>query len=131
MLLYSEIQDLFDPVISARHNNYAADAKHVTNLDVSQLSKTPIDVSGRFVITTRCRTGRSVRGFKLPPCISFEERRQLEAAVTKSLLSLEGDLQGGYFPLHGSRSFEEMPTGMSAEKEEELRSNGNLFQASY
>jgi creatine kinase len=52
----------------------------------------------------------------------------LEETIVKSLLSLEGDLKGNYFPLHGSKSYGPKPTGMSLEKEEELRSNGNLFQ---
>ena len=79
-------------------------------------------------MTSRCRTGRSVRGFRLPPCVSFEERRELEKVIVKGLLSLESDLKGDYFPLHGSRSYADKPEGMSLEKEEELRSNGNLFQ---
>ena len=29
---------IFDPVISARHNGYAADAKHPTDLDVDKIS---------------------------------------------------------------------------------------------
>ena len=41
---------------------------------------------------------------------------------------MTGDLQGDYFPLAGSRSYKEKPTGMSEEKEEQLRSRGNLFQ---
>ena len=101
---YEVFKDLFDPVISARvsnfnlyyktlylliqailpylnpnfarHNGYAADAKHPTDLDTSKLSKTKIDPTGKYVLTTRCRTGRSVRGFLLPPVISFEERRE-------------------------------------------------------
>jgi len=52
----------------------------------------------------------------------------LEKVIVKGLLSLEGDLKGDYFPLHGSRSYADKPEGMSLEKEEELRSNGNLFQ---
>ena len=43
-------------------------------------------------------------------------------------MALEGDLKGDYFPLHGSKSYEPKPNGMSKEKEEELRSAGNLFQ---
>ena len=92
------------------------------------LSATKIDPTGKYVLTSRCRTGRSVRGFRLPPCVSFEERRELEKVIVKGLLSLEGDLKGDYFPLHGSRSYADKPEGMSLEKEEELRSNGNLFQ---
>merc|ERR1719261_1076979 len=127
---YEVFKDLFDPVISARHGGYAADAKQPTNMDLSQLSDTDIDPEGKYVLTTRVRTGRSVRGFMLPPTISFEERRRLEALCVKALLSMEGDLAGEYFPLNGSRSNPagDKPDGMSEAKEEELRSAGNLFQ---
>jgi len=121
-------KEIFDPVISARHNGYAADAKHPTDLDITKLSDTKIDPTGNYTLTSRCRTGRSVRGFKLPPVIGFEERRKLEALVVKGLLSMDGELKGDYFPLHGSRSYEAKPTGMTLEKEEELRKAGNLFQ---
>merc|ERR1711937_421032 len=125
---YEVFKELFDPVISARHNGYAADAKQPTNLDISQLSDTDIDPEGKYVLTTRVRTGRSVKGFMLPPTISFEDRRKLEALCVKALLSMEGDLKGEYFPLHGSKSYSAKPNGMSEEKEEALRKCGNLFQ---
>merc|ERR1712072_404820 len=125
---YEVFKELFDPVISARHNGYAADAKQPTNLDISQLSDTDIDPEGKYVLTTRVRTGRSVRGFMLPPTISFDKRRELEALCVKALLNMEGDLKGEYFPLHGSRSYAPKPEGMSVEKEESLRKCGNLFQ---
>ena len=79
-------------------------------------------------MSSRCRTGRSVRGFRLPPCVSFEERRELENIIVEGLLALEGDLKGDYLPLHGSRSYADKPGGMSLEKEKVLRSNGILFQ---
>merc|ERR1719281_1079214 len=82
----------------------------------------------QYVLTTRVRTGRSVRGFRLPPVISFEERRKLEALCVRALLNMQGDLAGDYFPLNGSRSYAPKPNGMSTEKEEELRKCGNLFQ---
>jgi len=97
-------------------------------MNPENLSTTPIDPTGKYVLTTRCRTGRSVRGTRLPPCCSFEERRELERVIVKGLMGLTGDLKGDYFPLHGSRSYADKPTGMSVEKEEELRNNGNLFQ---
>lgn len=80
------------------------------------------------MLTTRVRTGRSVRGFKLPPVIGFEERRKLEALAVKGLLNMEGDLKGDYFPLHGSRSYPPKPNGMGEDEEETLRKTGNLFQ---
>merc|ERR1712002_1122310 len=125
---YELFRDFFDPVISARHGGYAADAKHPTDMNPDNLSKTPIDPAGKYVLTTRCRTGRSVRGTRLPPCTTFEERRELERVIVKGLMGLTGDLKGEYFPLHGSQSFAGMPGGMSVEKEEQLRANGNLFQ---
>merc|ERR1712224_407544 len=125
---YELFRELFDPVISARHNGYAPDAKHPTDLDVNKLSNTKIDPTGKYVLTSRCRTGRSVKGFRLPPVCSFEERRATEKVIVKGLLALEGDLKGDYFPLHGSRSYAPKPNGMSPEKEEALRKGGNLFQ---
>jgi len=125
---YEVFKELFDPVISARHGGYAADAIQPSNMDFTKLSDTDIDPDCKYVLTTRVRTGRSVRGFKLPPQITFEERRRLEKLVVNALLKMEGDLAGEYFPLNGSRSWEAKPTGMSHEKENELRSCGNLFQ---
>jgi len=125
---YELFKELFDPIISSRHGGYAPDAKHPTDLDVNKLSDTKIDPTGKYVLTSRCRTGRSVRGFRLPPTCSFEERREIEKVVVNGLLSLDGELKGDYFPLHGSRSYAPKPNGMTLEKEEELRSAGNLFQ---
>merc|ERR1719263_183457 len=123
---YETFKELFDPVISARHGGYAADAKQPTNLDTTQLSDTDIDVDCKYVLTTRVRTGRSIRGFKLPPVITFEDRRKLEALAVKALLSMQDpELKGEYFPLNGSKSAafscnqsgEPKPDGMSLEKE--------------
>merc|ERR1719403_222420 len=125
---YEVFKDLFDPVIDLRHKGYPADAIQPSNMDFNQLSNTDIDPATKYVLTTRVRTGRSIRGFKLPPVISFEDRRKLEKLVVNALLQMEGDLAGEYFPLHGSRSWAPKPNGMSHEKEEELRNCGNLFQ---
>jgi len=125
---YTLFKDLFDPVISDRHNGFAADAVHPTCLDLSKVHTTKLDASGKYVLTARVRTGRSIRGFRLPPACQFEERRELEKIIVKGLARLDGDLKGDYFPLHGSRSFADKPEGMTKEKEEELRESGNLFQ---
>merc|ERR1719353_732676 len=125
---YTVFKELFDPVTAARQGYDHTKKPQPTNMDISQLSTTDIDPEGKYVLTTRVRTGRSVRGFKLPPTITFEERRRLEALVVKALLNMKGDLKGDYFPLHGSHSYSPKPEGMSEAKEEELRKMGNLFQ---
>jgi len=125
---YVLFKELFDPVIAARHGGYGPDASHPTNLNLDELDSGKLDPDGRFVLTSRVRTGRSIKGTRLPPACTFEERRELERLIVKGLLNLSGELKGDYFPLHGSRSYAPKPTGMSLEKEEELRGNGNLFQ---
>merc|ERR1719158_298377 len=133
---FEVFKDLFDPVISLRHNGYPADAKHESDLDWNKLSTTEIDPTKKYVLTSRIRTGRSVRGIRLPPSIAFDERRKLEELVVRALKKLgEYDspqgkisLKGDYFPLHGSRSYVAKPGGMSHDQEEYLRNNGNLFQ---
>merc|ERR1719375_107020 len=125
---YDTFKELFDPVTIARQGYDHTKKPQPTNMDINQLSKTDIDPEGKYVLTTRVRTGRSVKGFRLPPTISFEERRRLEALVVKALLNMKGDLKGDYFPLHGSHSYGKKPDGMTEAKEEELRKMGNLFQ---
>jgi creatine kinase len=125
---FALFKDIFDPIISDRHNGYDAESKQPTNLDIEQLSKTDIDPWNKYVLTSRVRTGRSISGYKLPPVIGFAERRKLEAQAVKGLMSMKGELAGDYFPLNGSKSYAKKPNGMTTEKEEELRTKGNLFQ---
>merc|ERR1719198_480793 len=125
---YDVFRELFDPVTVARQGYDHTQALQPTNMDINMLSTTDIDPDMRYVLTTRVRTGRSVRGFRLPPQIGFEERRELEALCVRALLNMQGDLAGDYFPLNGSRSYAPKPNGMTVEKEEELRKCGNLFQ---
>jgi len=119
--------DIFDQVVSDRHGGYGPTDKHPTDMNPDNLSQRPIDPTGKYILTSRCRTGRSIRGFRLPPCNSFEERREIERIVVKALLTLDGDLKGDYFPLAGSRSYAAKPNGMDHATEEALRKGGNLF----
>merc|ERR1719506_696732 len=125
---YEVFKDLFDPVIDIRHGGYAPDAKHPTDLDVSKLSTTVIDPTGKFVISTRVRTGRSIRGLRLPPCITKNERREVERVMAKALLGLDGELKGDYFPLAYSDSYIPKPGGMTMEEETQMREEHFLFQ---
>ena len=110
---YEVFKELFDPVIEDRHGGYAPDAKHPTDLDCSKLSNTQIDPEGKYVISTRVRTGRSIRGIPLPPSNSKEQRREVERVVTTALKALDGELEGDYYPLAGSPSYAAKPGGMS------------------
>ena len=81
---YETFADLFDPIIEARHNGYRKTDKHKTDLDASKIKMdAPFDEN--YVLSSRVRTGRSIRGYALPPWCTRAERRQVEK------LSCEGE----------------------------------------
>jgi len=124
---YETFKELFDPVISERHAGYGPEAKHPSDMDISKI-KDPSVIDASYVISTRVRSGRSVQGIPFPPSCNKEERRKLEAIVTKALTNLTGELEGDYYPLAGSTSYTPKPTGITTEEEEQLRTDHFLFQ---
>ena len=59
---YETFADLFDPIIEARHNGYRKTDKHKTDLDASKIKMDePFDEN--YVLSSRVRTGRSIRGY--------------------------------------------------------------------
>jgi len=87
-----------------------------------------IDPTGKYVISTRVRTGRSIRGIKLPPSCSSEERREIERVLTTALTRLDGELKGDYYPLAGSSSYGPKIGGMTEAEEDKMRADHFLFQ---
>ena len=55
----------------------------------------------KYVLSSRVRTGRSIRGLSLPPACSRAERREVERVVVTALSGLKGDLSGQYYSLEG------------------------------
>ena len=51
------------------------------------------------MLSSRVRTGRSIRGLSLPPACSRAERREVERVVTDALSNLQGEFKGRYYPL--------------------------------
>ncbi|XP_018615513.1 creatine kinase U-type, mitochondrial-like [Scleropages formosus] len=95
---YEVFADLFDPVIKERHNGYdPRTMKHPTDLDSSKITSGMFDE--RYVLSSRVRTGRSIRGLSLPPACSRSERREVERVVVQALAGLKGDLAGRYYSL--------------------------------
>lgn len=95
---YEVFADLFDPVIKLRHNGYDPRVmKHPTDLDASKVTHGMFDE--RYVLSSRVRTGRSIRGLSLPPACSRAERREVENVAVTALAGLKGDLAGRYYRL--------------------------------
>lgn len=53
----------------------------------------------KYVLSSRVRTGRSIRGLSLPPACSRAERREVEKVAVQALSGLKGDLSGKYYSL--------------------------------
>lgn len=68
-----------------------------TSLAVLQLQSGHFDE--RYVLSSRVRTGRSIRGLSLPPACTRAERREVERVVVDALAGLKGDLTGRYYSL--------------------------------
>uniref|UniRef100_A0A9J8CF06 creatine kinase n=1 Tax=Cyprinus carpio carpio TaxID=630221 RepID=A0A9J8CF06_CYPCA len=95
---YEVFKDLLDPVISDRHNGYKATDKHKTDLNFENL-KGGDDLDPNYVLSSRVRTGRSIKGYALPPHNSRGERRAVEKLSVEALNSLDGEFKGKYYPL--------------------------------
>jgi len=94
---YETFKELLDPIIERRHNGYKPTDKHSTDLDSSKIKNGNFDP--KYVLSARVRTGRSVRGYKLPPVCDRAERRAVEKIITNALASLDGKFAGKYYPL--------------------------------
>uniref|UniRef100_A0A3P8VE40 creatine kinase n=1 Tax=Cynoglossus semilaevis TaxID=244447 RepID=A0A3P8VE40_CYNSE len=63
---YEVFKELMDPVIEDRHGGYKPTDKHKTDLNPDNLVGGD-DLDPNYVLSSRVRTGRSIRGFCLPP----------------------------------------------------------------
>ncbi|XP_067294286.1 creatine kinase S-type, mitochondrial isoform X2 [Pseudorasbora parva] len=95
---YEVFAEIFDPVIKDRHNGYdPTTMKHPTDLDSSKITSGMFDEN--YVLSSRVRTGRSIRGLSLPPACTRAERREVERVVVQALSGLKEDLTGKYYSL--------------------------------
>ena len=72
---------------------FTQDAKHWTDLDPNKL-KGGENLDSNYVLSSRVRTGRSIRGYSLPPHCSRAERRAVEKIVVEALSTLSGQFKG-------------------------------------
>jgi len=112
---YEVFAELLDPVIENRHGGYKKDQMHKTNMNPEDLKGGDLDP--KYVLSSRVRTGRSIRGFRLPPSCSRGERRAIEGIAKTALAKLDGELKGKYYPL----------ATMTEADQDQLIANGFLF----
>jgi len=114
---YETFSPLFDKIIEDYHGFTTLD-KHQSNLNVEALKSPNLDPDDEYILSTRIRVGRNIKGFPLGTLISKQERDEVEALVVKALNNLEGELEGNYYPLYN----------MSKEVQEQLIEDHFLFK---
>lgn len=113
---YQVFKELFYPVIKERHNGYDPETMtHPINLDPTQITGGMLDE--KYVLSSRVRTGRAIRGIPHPPSCTRAERREIERVVVDALQGLPSDLAGKYYSLKS----------MSDEEQEQLIQDHFLF----
>lgn len=100
---YDTFSKYVDAIIKDYHKVTTAEVKHPPyNFgDLKKLPFTDIDPSGKYVVSTRVRVGRSVQGYNFPPTITKNQRLKLEKTISDALKSLAGPHAGKYYPLDG------------------------------
>jgi len=94
---YEVFKELLDPIIDGRHGGFGPDDKHKTDLDYTKITGDAFDEN--YVISSRVRTGRSIKGIALPPHCTRAERRKVESVAVGALDQLDGEFAGKYYPL--------------------------------
>ncbi len=97
---YTVFGALLDPIIEEYHGFLKSDI-HKSNLNPDDLNAPNLDLKNEYIVSTRIRVGRNLADFPLGPAISKEQRDEVEKIVSSALNSLEGSLEGRYFPLLG------------------------------
>jgi len=115
---YSTFKALFDPIIEDYHKGFAHGDKHpqCDFGDVNSISN--VDPEGEYVLSTRVRGARSLKGMPFNPCMTQDQYKELESKVSGALNGLTGELKGTYYPL----------TGMTNEVQQKLIDDHFLFK---
>ena len=94
---YSTFALLLDPIIQEHHRSRTRRRglrRHRTNLDTQFLASRQIDPEGQYILSTRLRLARSIKGFRFAPCINRSERRAIEALVRECCREWDGHKNG-------------------------------------
>ncbi|KAK2513770.1 hypothetical protein Q9966_016026, partial [Columba livia] len=94
---YEVFKELFDPVIQDRHGGYKPSDKHKTDLNHENL-KGGEDLDPKYVLSSRVRTGRSIKGYSLPPHCSRGGAPRHREAVRHRPEQPGGRVQGQVLP---------------------------------
>ena len=96
---YQTFSPVFDPVIQEYHGG-VENLKHKS--DIRELNLPVLDPEGKYILSTRIRIARNLKGFSFPCHITLSQRYELEKKIIAALNGLSGDLEGNYYSFEHS-----------------------------
>ena len=91
----------FDPVIREYHD-LKTGKHHLSDFNETRLSDP--DPESRYIISTRIRIARNIKGFSFTPHISLKQRYRLEKNIVKAFRALKEEFRPRYFSFEKTRS---------------------------
>ncbi|XP_006823370.1 arginine kinase-like [Saccoglossus kowalevskii] len=91
---YAVFAEVFDNIIEKRHGIKLSECINKTDLDPKKITGCVLDE--KYVISSRVRTSRNLRGYCLSPFCCRSERREVERILSDALTTISN---GEYHPL--------------------------------
>ena len=98
---YKVFEPLFGPLIEDYHKGHKITDTHPSDMDETHLKAPNPDPEGKYIVSTRIRVARNLRGYPLQPTNTLEGLHAIEQKASESLAALDGELKGTYYPLKG------------------------------
>ncbi len=90
---YQTFSLVFKPIIHEYHG-VTSGTKHP--LDINRLDLADPDPDNKFILSTRIRVARNLKGFRFTNHIDLDSRKILEKKIISALNNLQADLKGEY-----------------------------------
>jgi len=127
---FTTFQEIFHPVIAKLHPAFRICPKLWTcpiHADLSKVVDFEDDASSGYIHSVRVEFRSNIDGFRLAPCCSDEERRDVERLTVKGMLRLTKEFPGEYMPLPSSMSYTPREGGISKSLHKQLCEEGLGF----
>ncbi len=95
---YDVFAALFDPIIYKYHG-HAKEDKHQSDLNSVNLKAPNPDPTGKYILSTRIRVARNLRGVPLGTAIDKDQRDKIARDISAVLCGFTGELSGTYYSL--------------------------------
>jgi protein-arginine kinase len=90
---YSLFSEILNPIIHAYH---AVDETFAHDDGLDQTHLPPLDPDKDFILSSRVRVARNIKGFSFPCHITSENRSRVESLVSEATKKIPRDLGGNY-----------------------------------